>query len=584
MAEAFSPLVSVVIPVYRGSDFLTQAIDSVLSQTYTNLEIIVVNDGSNDGDATEAVALAYGHRIRYFSKPNGGVATALNRAIAEARGDYISWLSHDDLYTPNKLATQIAHLSALPVEVRANTILYSDFAIFTDTPEAAVRVRLPETPPAQFRYWITTVSSLHGCTLLIPKAAFVQCGNFNEALRTTQDYDLWFRMAEHFRFVHQPECLVYARQHAAQGSVALSDIARQECNALLSHFARALSHDELRLSSATLSLAYARIAASMWARNFRSAGLSASRLLLRHASLSEPLQTLRAFALLLQSLLLYLVLNPLRARIAPVTRRRIKNMIHCGRTITMQALKRALPAPLKRRLLALVRPAHSVAPTPSNRSDHEALHQLDLREKFSRVYEKNLFEGAASRSGNGSDLEQTARLRTELPALLKRLEVKTLLDAPCGDWYWMQKVDLPVLRYIGVDIVPALIAKNTAAFGNEKHAFHCLDLAKDALPEADLIFSRDCLVHLSFADALTILHNFKRSGATYLLTTSFTERNTNADLGDGFWRPINLERAPFHFPPPIEIINENCSEAGGKFADKSLALWRLADILPQGAA
>ncbi|MDD4547058.1 MAG: glycosyltransferase family A protein, partial [Oscillospiraceae bacterium] len=95
-----NPLVSIVIPVYNGSNYLAEAVDSALAQTYKNIEIVVVNDGSNDEGATEKVAKSYGDKIRYFSKENGGVSSALNLGIENMKGDYFSWLSHDDLYKP----------------------------------------------------------------------------------------------------------------------------------------------------------------------------------------------------------------------------------------------------------------------------------------------------------------------------------------------------------------------------------------------------------------------------------------------------------------------------------------------------
>ena len=95
----YKPLVSIVIPVFNGASFLNQAIDSALNQTYQNIEIIVVNDGSEDEGKTEAIAKSYGDKIRYFTKENGGCGTALNLAIREMNGDFFSWLSHDDIYT-----------------------------------------------------------------------------------------------------------------------------------------------------------------------------------------------------------------------------------------------------------------------------------------------------------------------------------------------------------------------------------------------------------------------------------------------------------------------------------------------------
>lgn len=208
----------------------------------------------------------------------------------------------------------------------------------------------------------------------------------------------------------------------------------------------------------------------------------------------------------------------------------------------------------------------------------DLVRDMNLKDKFSEIYKNNIFEGRESRSGEGSDLVQTAVIRSELPRLLKELNVRFLLDAPCGDWHWMREVDLGVEKYIGTDIVDTLIKKNQIEFGDDKTSFQCMNLAEGELPKVDLIFSRDCLVHLSFADALKIIANFKRSGSKYLLTTTFTERTVNEDLGTGFWRPLNKQLEPFNFPQPIHLINEKCSEYNDMFTDKCLGLWLLEDI------
>ena len=102
----FEPKVSIVIPVYNGANYLREAIDSALEQTYRNTEVIVVNDGSTDGGETEDIAISYGDRIRYFTKENGGISTALNLGIQAMSGEYFSWLSHDDVYYPHKIEKQ----------------------------------------------------------------------------------------------------------------------------------------------------------------------------------------------------------------------------------------------------------------------------------------------------------------------------------------------------------------------------------------------------------------------------------------------------------------------------------------------
>ena len=104
-----NPKVSIIIPVYNGEMYIKEAIDSALAQTYKNFEVIVVNDGSSD--KTDEICKSYGSKIRYFKKENGGVSTALNLGIKKMNGEYFSWLSHDDLYLPNKIKEQINYLN-----------------------------------------------------------------------------------------------------------------------------------------------------------------------------------------------------------------------------------------------------------------------------------------------------------------------------------------------------------------------------------------------------------------------------------------------------------------------------------------
>ena len=101
------PLVSIIIPVYNGGNFLRDAIESALNQTYPNIEVIVVNDGSDDCGETEKIASDFVGKIVYLSKENGGVSSALNFGIQQMKGDFFSWLSHDDLYVETKIEEQL---------------------------------------------------------------------------------------------------------------------------------------------------------------------------------------------------------------------------------------------------------------------------------------------------------------------------------------------------------------------------------------------------------------------------------------------------------------------------------------------
>jgi hypothetical protein len=196
---------------------------------------------------------------------------------------------------------------------------------------------------------------------------------------------------------------------------------------------------------------------------------------------------------------------------------------------------------------------------------------------FSRYHRENFWKGGESVSGQGSDVAQTRAVARELPTLLKKYNVKIMLDAPCGDFRWMRDVALPITQYIGADIVPDLTRANQKEYGNKQRRFVHADIVRDELPKADLILTRDVLVHLSYVDIRAAITNMKKSGATYLLTTTFPEHK-NADIVTGEWRPLNLESAPFDFPKPIEAIDEKNTENDGQYADKQLALWRFADI------
>ena len=197
---------------------------------------------------------------------------------------------------------------------------------------------------------------------------------------------------------------------------------------------------------------------------------------------------------------------------------------------------------------------------------------------FTDIYRNNAFGGKDSVSGPGSDVDQTTVITSELPALFNALNISTILDIPCGDFYWMKSVDLNNIDYTGADIVKELIQNNSAKYARDGVRFQYLNLIKDKMPKVDLIFCRDCLVHFSFSDIGLALDNVCNSQSEYFLTTTFTGRKDNHDIVTGQWRPINLELFPFGLTKPLKIINEGCTEGDGAYGDKALGLWRIADI------
>src|SRR5262249_33033935 len=144
-----------------------------------------------------------------------------------------------------------------------------------------------------------------------------------------------------------------------------------------------------------------------------------------------------------------------------------------------------------------------------------------MRQVFRRIHAARAWDGGESSSGPGSTRERAAAFLPELLALVQSLRISVLLDAPCGDLNWAEPLAAAVPRYIGVDVVPALIRDNLLRRAAPNREFRCLDFVHERLPAADLILCRDALVHFSHSDALTALANFRRTGARYLIATTF---------------------------------------------------------------
>ncbi len=208
--------------------------------------------------------------------------------------------------------------------------------------------------------------------------------------------------------------------------------------------------------------------------------------------------------------------------------------------------------------------------------------EQSIKQVFEAIYhnkgwwrrEKDGVSGATTQvhSGVGSTMLQTARVRKQLPLLLRSLGVRKFIDVPCGDFHWMRMVDLSFLDvYIGVDIVAEFIDINEKKYAHEKRKFLVADVTTDILPCADLILCRDCLAHLCNAAIFKVIAMLKKRGSTYLLVTTIPCQESNRDIATGDWRALNLELPPFNFPQSLQIIEEG-------WDNKVLALWRISDL------
>jgi len=188
------PAVSVIIPAYKAAKYIAGALDSVLAQTFTDYEVIVINDGSPDTAELEAALEPYRARITYLRQENRGVSGARNAGVRAARAEFIALLDSDDRWEPEFLASQIALLRGDP----GLALVYADGIIFGGTPDAGRRLMdvSPSEDVVTFESLVTRKSTVHSCTTVARRAAMIGAGLFDEAISVVEDTDLWLRMVK----------------------------------------------------------------------------------------------------------------------------------------------------------------------------------------------------------------------------------------------------------------------------------------------------------------------------------------------------------------------------------------------------
>lgn len=217
MGSAFYPLVSIIIPVYNGSNYLREAIHSALEQTYPNIEVLVINDGSNDNGATRDIAMSFSSRIRYFEKENGGVVSALNFGIDQMHGEYFAWLSHDDIYLPKKIEKQVRaiqeHHGSKPGFCICNCFVIDE----NGSEIGRSQIQKDQELDRSACFLFLGGRGFSGIMVLISKTLIDVYGQFKPSL-ATHEYDMWLRLMPAADVVVEPECLTKMRIHSGQVS------------------------------------------------------------------------------------------------------------------------------------------------------------------------------------------------------------------------------------------------------------------------------------------------------------------------------------------------------------------------------
>lgn len=195
MDERQQPLVSVIIPAYQAAGRIRETLDSVFAQSYTNFEVMLVNDGSPDTEALEQAIRTYGERLIYIRQENRGPSGARNTAIRAARGKYIACLDSDDIYLPEHLARLVPLL-----EEQGLDLVYCDSNFIRDgAPVGRAFVgrafeRQPQSPPVTFEKLLTEECSVTTSAVVASRQAMIDAGLFDEGYRRSEDFDLWLRM------------------------------------------------------------------------------------------------------------------------------------------------------------------------------------------------------------------------------------------------------------------------------------------------------------------------------------------------------------------------------------------------------
>jgi len=539
-----NPAISVLMPVYNAEKFVREAIDSILNQTFTNFEFLIFNDGSTDSSG-DIIKSYKDERIRFFDyKKNTGYVKHLNEGLELSKGKYIARMDADDISLPTRFEKQIKILEfnnyngliGSSIEVINNGII--NYPEFDSEIRAYMFLRSPFAHPTiMFRKQILTDNQI----------------KYDNRYMPAEDYDLYYRMSAYTCFYNIPEPLLKYRYHDNQISIHKNKIQIENYLATRFHITEKLLNQTLTSDQKNLNdaLSFAYFDFDCKKPDFPSL-LKWSHYLIEINNLNQTIHPFHFKYEISQACLLYI------------------NKITKNKTALYYSLLKSLifNYTYSKNMIWLIQTKKSKYNSTRNRV------------LFSDYYSSNAWGDDESYSGTGSNLAQTKILRENFIQILSDHKIKTLLDIPCGDFYWMKEIkeelEKTKINYEGADLVSDMIRINNIKYSSKNIKFLVLDLIKDKLPKTDLIFCRDCLVHFSYPDIYKALKQLKKSKSSFLLTTTFVnQKNKNISTGD--WRPLNLEAFPFYFKKPDYMLIEGNTEMSTSF-NKALGLWKIKEL------
>jgi glycosyltransferase involved in cell wall biosynthesis len=589
-----SPKISVIMPVFNAEKFIHEAIESILNQTFTDFEFIIINDGSTD--KTQSIILKFDDsRIKLYNNEfNKGLVFSLNKGIQYARGKYIARMDADDISLPDRLKLQFDYLNLN----KSIGVVGSNYFYINEYGIKGNRSNLPNDHILISWMLFFCVPIAHPTVMM--RASVLDFTNGYDSLIVTasrekysaEDYNLWIRLLDFTMIANIEEPLLLYRIHGK--NVSYINSKETILNGILIDYEFIKKHINKKIEI--------RIVECIWFSNFSDVKEIIQTidliidLLLYHNNkygkslvvISDAFNKLNSICLNNQKVIVSAKDSDIQDIFKLISNfyslfnndKRYLNKLISDLYLKMSYFSFERKFKLKflfiSKWLKVEDKVHN-STVFKKMNPQEFRKKNDLKGYFTDIFLNNSFHGTSSISGSGSDLQQTQIIRNEIPKLFEKYKIKSFIDAPCGDFFWMQHVNLDNIKYLGIDIVKELIKENNKKFNNSQRKFVCKNIITDKLPAADIILIRDCWVHLSTNDIFSCVKNLKRSKIKYLLTTSFTDIVLNSELDD-IWRPINLELSPYDFPKPLEIINEDCTEDEGKYKHKSLILWEIASL------